>query len=1445
MAVYNPYDQVIFDDPAYLTDPEKVKEQLQEETRGIADVIARTAGPIAGLVTDPEGYQQTLDQEQRNKQILEQLGITNRQLTRDELERAKAAGYDPLTTGQALGKISGFLYSDLVKGSENIRSGVDYYDLPENERMGVAMGLIDLTDIALLPAVFKKLATIGVKKFGGKTNLKTIAQDPEIQKEFPAETQEILSITGGGFVPEGVMREADMGGSGVPKYLPGGKYNPAFALEKKMIRQAEDQKKKLTLLEDYYTKNPTEKSVSGDQLRVQLQELLPEGELAIKPDTLIKYAEANPDTAIGKAFKKKLTKEEQVTDDVLNTLREEAELRGETIPINTASKITGIPQQSVRRLVDQEIGGIEEFVQSRRPGVTTKNIFHSFFPSRFGESSIDQQTNYTLVFDAFRSGRFGNIDNFQKEMKAYGIEPKRIKGETDLVNNPEYKSNDPQFLEQQKQAKQNFYNDLVKDLDEGSVGYKKLQDKITKRRDLSVFTRNEFPNLVMNNPGLKEQFVKEFQEKLSNKYKNTFKEMYDNPETRDQAISEMAQYYASKNLNANMAHVMEIGKIKGASPFKKEEFALGPGLRGKMNNPEFYRINFAAHNIAYQKEYENIIEKSIQQLNQLTKKDITKIKPEALKKPIEKIQKINQQMINNNMAAYIRLSDVKLSDRTADVLKNVLGDYTIAKEDKGKSIFLGAQEDKSLSELKNIFQDRMARYVQDPKSFKISKQKPEEAKIEDEMFIYGSAPYIKKGFPLNFAQGGPVKMALGGDPLANMNQQQFTPDPAFDEDYFQQAVDSGNLQAANIFNLFKVFKKPKVMATPSNIKQVEEANQAMPQAVPGSQEIAPMQPGRPDFFFKSFLLDQLNSKNAPKASTPQGWREFLIKGRNVPEAEMLDTGILQYLEDTEKFYPNKKITREDIESLYDMSPLGNLEVRVKESTRRDPAETFVPGSTGRDLLDFDADQGRAKHKGAGRVEIDNAADDYFEVVVNVPQLPGQEKAFINSGHFEEPNVLGFTRVGTYKNVDNQPVAVIQEMQTDMLTEVRKEQERLSAMVKALTRYRNKLVNDINNMPPQNTGYYENELRIFDQKYPPDRLAALESDSLIQPFPNVVAKDLIPEKTRSLNQIQENINQLSMANVEQYMDPAYKTKIFDLAQEQQKIVDDLMSMNRTSNYEEMLRDFKVPNTTNRGELDRIANTDTYLPSDYNLKKLESFPPIPFNKQADYVDLLIKSTIKAAKQKGIDKVAIMPADVGPNPRWGKDSDEAKKKFQNLYDKVGVQQLKNIAKKYGGKLEVEKIIDSSKGTKGLTFLNKNPDGEFQILKQAETKKEISDADRDKYYDEQITRIVSGITEPGDVVYSREIAPGQVMDYYLVEGRGDATDVGYRMIPLKEGENANDALIKIEEYNPSAVDMYTLSFDPSKLEEPMYLFKKKSGGSIDKDSLVSITDIYGEYGR
>jgi hypothetical protein len=66
---------------------------------------------------------------------------------------------------------------------------------------------------------------------------------------------------------------------------------------------------------------------------------------------------------------------------------------------------------------------------------------------------------------------------------------------------------------------------------------------------------------------------------------------------------------------------------------------------------------------------------------------------------------------------------------------------------------------------------------------------------------------------------------------------------------------------------------------------------------------------------------------------------------------------------------------------------------------------------------------------------------------------------------------------------------------------------------------------------------------------------------------------------------------------------------------------------------------------------------------SLKNLELFPPIPFNKQADYVDLLLKSTIKDAQARGINKVAIYPPDL-INQRWGKNPDSDAGKSLETY-------------------------------------------------------------------------------------------------------------------------------------------------------------------------------------
>ena len=228
----------------------------------------------------------------------------------------------------------------------------------------------------------------------------------------------------------------------------------------------------------------------------------------------------------------------------------------------------------------------------------------------------------------------------------------------------------------------------------------------------------------------------------------------------------------------------------------------------------------------------------------------------------------------------------------------------------------------------------------------------------------------------------------------------------------------------------------------------------------------------------------------------------------------------------------------------------------------------------------------------------------------------------------------------------------------------------------------------------------------------------------------------------------------------------------------------------------------------------------------------------NKQTDYVDAIIKAVIKDAENRDINKITIMPADIGPNTRWGKDSEEAKKKFRNLYDKVGIQTLRNIAKKYGGEVNVEQIIDTTKAKKGAKFLNKNVDGEFELLRDLEVRAGLPPEDVDDFLNTEIERIALDYGS-NEVVLRREIAPGQTMEYFVQT----KTDDGFELIPLREGERAEDATIIIEEYNPSKVDMFVLTLPETNKQAPMYLFKKKKGGIMGDDRLVSITDIYGDY--
>ena len=147
-------------------------------------------------------------------------------------------------------------------------------------------------------------------------------------------------------------------------------------------------------------------------------------------------------------------------------------------------------------------------------------------------------------------------------------------------------------------------------------------------------------------------------------------------------------------------------------------------------------------------------------------------------------------------------------------------------------------------------------------------------------------------------------------------------------------------------------------------------------------------------------------------------------------------------------------------------------------------------------------------------------------------LPGEGKPFVASGHYSEENVLGFTRVADYKNVDGQTVAVIQELQTDMLTKVRKEQERLNALLKRIEN-----IKERSNQRLQSDDIYtrqmaERALDTINSEFPPATLEKLQQNlSAIKPFPNTAGKELIPTYAKELRDLQEQINKLADIDIQ--------------------------------------------------------------------------------------------------------------------------------------------------------------------------------------------------------------------------------------------------------------------------------------------------------------------------
>jgi len=949
----------------------------------------------------------------------------------------------------------------------------------------------------------------------------------------------------------------------------------------------------------------------------------------------------------------------------------------------------------------------------------------------------------------------------------------------------------------------------------------KFEVKIKVRDEFNKWLGNQIDEYFFNpNPTAQQAaFIEKFKTALT----RATKKNYDDDKAFRKALISMYK--------ADLSHAFPI------RAYTKE-------LPGAGGFADLIKVNFSGINTGQQAAVDKSIKRFLKELSDLPRNPDggfknTPSNVRLINKIIANIQKINDEFGERLVTSIHKIDDPQVAqllkgafpnrvDEKAELLKIESFDEaerTKIKESK-PSIILGADigNEPNLEDLKQYWLDHIRDGELGIKEPKFVGKTGASGKRSPLAGIMGK---IASGTPdFSFFNRGGVKMAIGGQNFTeNMNKQDFTPDPGIEGmSAFDQAVQSGNLQALNIPKIFKGLGEAFGVYSPKKVGK------------PLTGDMSAVTPvAKSDFPLQSFTFEKIiNSKT--QAARPQDWINELQGGAAAPKAELLDSGLFQYLADFEKFFPNQKISKQKLVDFLEDNPISNLKVKIKQSETGDPQ--------------YDSYMGRPRHEKVGSARMDKAATDYREVVIEAGRLPGQKEGeeFVNSSHFAEKNVLAFGRVGTYKNSAGDNVAVIQEMQTDYLTQVRKEQELLDAEIQRLTADKTKFEQRLS----QATSEYDRmnateRLNEIDSKLP--KLLKLQESKLIKPYPNIAAADLIPVYNKQLQDIQKNINDLSMQGVRRE-NPEFLMQINKLEQDQKQVLDALLDLNRTSDYEKLSEGVKIPDISDRENLLRyIGGEDTYV----SMKNIKTFPPTPLNSQADYVDAIIKAVIKDAENRGINKIAIMPADVGANARWSKDSEDAKKKFRNLYDKVGVQQLKNIAKKYGGTVQEEFILDTTKGELGLRFLNKNVDGEFQVLKETDIDPSVTIRREDlgpskppeglnAFLNEEILRVAKDYG-PNEVVFRKEIAPGQTMEYFVNVKQGDVVDQKFDLVPLGDADRAENATIIIEEYNPQRVKMNVLVLPESNKDKPMYLFKKKKGGIMPDDRLVSITDIYGDY--
>jgi hypothetical protein len=1413
--------------------------------------------------------------------------------------------YQPLNFKEGFNQFTGFFLEDGIKGSNAItQEGKRFSELPGMQQFGLAVLPFEFMFGLFAPAREVKNASRLVTNFG-KNSTVEVMNNPEFRAANPQLVKiiedEMGTFTGGGFQPKGVAfaKEDGMGAgpSSLYKQAPDPKNNIQYGNWKRettqtyldeLRKQAGDPNKKFdksvvvkdlkNLFESlgvpketlakkgYFDGAFTLRKKDGTRVPLFEEYFFGQKQAGGTTPTYFKeFSDNNPDLPGTPTYKylssmvKKFEQENgfkptsvEIAKYIQRTGDDEAKSFFAIKDTATAKKKGETGQ--VNAVIDQNrkqgTEGVDDLLQPSKSKeiaryIESKSKSDPFFKSQYDVaiSNLNKtdaklltiKNEYNTLVKEFLDDQGKppfTYTQFTKYLRENKLIPKRLLSLEQVSYSPLIKAR-----EDVTNAKETVTSMLLSTDD--SLEYKKFAIGLGIDDDMFRFLQHKYRSLVEDTdkktllPADKyiEQYVMPYKGATKEETIRNLENAYPEFKTTWQPMEDRYKVY-NDYLNVKMEELAASGKYtedqldkirRSLSPNRSHNFEIKrANLQDRMINAsaagQFIQIQPAYINNSLQPIYDNLLRRIFDELE--TAPNINTLKDKKIKNIEVSKNKQDYSGVNTSVSKYKELFPDKSKHNQYDYLnylykqaneqmkdkgivsyqvfnpknKNIIKGYEVREGELGDFLVVGSEGTYTPQQ----YIDRALKQLEVgglPGTF--NPQNPK------------SILRFKKRGGISMVKGG---MAIGGQNFTeNMNKQDFTPDPGIEGmSAFQQAVQSGNLQALNIPKIFKGLGEAFGVFTPKKVGKTLTGEMSA---------VTPI--SKSDFPLQSFTLEKLSNSKTNQAK-PQDWINELQGGANkAPTSEIVDSGIFQYLTDYEKYFPDQKISKAKLLEVFENNPISNLKVRIKGAETGDPA--------------YDSYMGRPRHENVGSAPLDNVAEDYREVIIEAGTLPGQKTGdeFVNSSHFTEKNVLAFGRVGTYTNSKGEKVAVIQEMQTDYLTQVRKEQELLDAEIQKLTNQKAKAeerlatannVYDIENA--------QNTISTVDSKLP--TLLRLQESKLIKPYPNDAGAELVPALNKQLQDLQSQIRDLAMQGARRE-NPEFVMQMSRLEAEQRKVLDQLLDLNRASEFDILAKDIKIPDLTNRDEVAQyISGERSYV----DMKNLRTFAPTPLNKQGDYVDAIIKAVIKDAENRGINRITIMPADIGANQRWSKESEGARKKFRNLYDGVGIQTLKNIAKKYGGTVEEEFIIDSTKADKGIKFLNKGVDGEFQLLKDVEPRGDgNAPGNIQAFLDSEIERVALDFG-PNEVVLRREIAPGQTMEYY-VKTKAD----GFNLVPLGDADRAENAKIIIEEYNPQRVKMNVLVLPESNKDKPMYLFKKKKGGIMPDDRLVSITDIYGDY--